>query len=685
MSRIGYGHMVQEYYVDRVREVRRERRARLDGLKTHRQALAYRDHVREAIAKAFGPRPPRPDLRTTVTGEVEQRGYRIEKLSYESRPGCLVTANLYVPNKVDGLAPAVVGSCGHDAAGKQAPIYQAFCQRLARSGFITLILDPFNQGERDQYYSLKDRKIVQSCTHAHNMMGKQLQVLGDWFGAWRGWDCIRALDLLLARPDIDPNRIGITGNSGGGTMTTWVWGVDDRFAFAAPSCFVTTFQHNLENELPADAEQYPPGVIGRGLELADFLIAQAPKPVTLLGQKFDFFDRRGVKEAYEDVRHFYRVLGASTRNVAWFIGPQGHGFSDHNQNAMLAFFCRHAKMKPTKAKPTLLDAKTLNVTPQGEVIPAGAVPIFKMSGRHAESLKASRKRLSRDALKRSLRSVLVLPPRKGVPHYRCLRGATEAVGRVARYAIETEPGIRAILRKVMDTPHTHTLDVEREIHLYLPHLASDEELDQAIVRLTREDVLAGRIRGNGSINLTRPSKGLYALDVRGLGESRPDDRRPFFHSYGADYMHDGYAILLGESFVGRRVFDVLRTMDLLHTEGTQRIHLSGQGQGAILALFAGLLHERTGRITLRNGPLSYHEWTQVPLVHWPSSCVPRGVLKRFDLPDCIRALGKRVSLVQPWRPDMKPYTKKQLAAALKDTGISPSTLAPTGGARIVHR
>lgn len=657
MGRMGNGHMVQEYYVERVREIGAERKSRLASLKNRRQALAYQRTVREAIRKAVGPTPPKTPLRATVTGVIERRGFRIEKVAYESRPGCIVTANLYLPDTIEGHSPAVVGSCGHDDAGKQADIYQDFCQRLVRSGFVTMIIDPFNQGERDQYWRLKDRDIVARCTHAHNMMAKGLQLLGDWFGAWRNWDAIRALDYLQTRPEVDPNRIGITGNSGGGTETTWTWGAEDRFAFAAPSCFVTTFLHNLENELPADAEQYPPGVIGHGLEMADFLIAQAPKPVMILGQHFDFFDRRGVKDAYEDVRTFYRALGAPARNVDWFMGPQGHGYSAHNQKAMVEFFCKHSGLTASAAAPRPLPARDLNVTPRGEVIEAGAVPIYEMSGQRANDLRRKRSRLDRPSLVRVLRSVLVLPSRSGTPHFRALRGTTDHQRRVARYAVETEPGVRAILRKVMDTPHTHTLDVEREIHLYLPHLSTQDELST--------DRHAARQARNGA---------LYGLDPRGLGETRPDDDRELLHAYGMDYMHDGYAMLLGETFVGRRTHDVLRTMDLLAAEGARKIHLIGRGQGAILALFASLLHKSAGRVTLKNGPLSYHEWTQVPLVHWPFACIPRGILKRLDLPDCIRALGKRVALIQPWRPDMKPYTKSQLVRAMEDARLPISLL-----------
>ena len=87
MGRMGNGHMVQEYYVERVREIGAERKSRLASLKNRRQALAYQRTVREAIRMAVGPTPPKTPLRATVTGVIERRGFRIEKIAYESRPG----------------------------------------------------------------------------------------------------------------------------------------------------------------------------------------------------------------------------------------------------------------------------------------------------------------------------------------------------------------------------------------------------------------------------------------------------------------------------------------------------------------------------------------------------------------------------------------------------------------------
>ena len=423
--------MVVDHYIQKLREMRRERKARLDAIKTPRQAHAYQEHVREAIARAFSPRPAKTPLNARVTGSHEIDVCRIENILFESRPGCFVTANLYLPHGANAKkpCPAILADCGHAENGKQADVYQAFAQRLAAAGFITLLIEPFNQGERDQYFKLPkalNTGLSGHCCAAHNMMGKQLELAGEFFGLWRAWDGIRGLDYLLTRPEVDPRHLGVTGNSGGGTMTTWDWAVETRLTMAAPSCFVTSFLSNLENELPADSEQYPPGVLGASLEQADFMIARAPRPAILLGQHFDFFDRRALREAHEEIKRFYKILGAPARNHELFIGPVGHGYSPHNQEAMVAFFCKHAGL-PVRhlAAEKIVDLKEkLLVTPKGNVVAAGATPIFEQTAQIARNIDAQRRSagvLSPKALARSIRAVLniALPGAKksaALPH-----------------------------------------------------------------------------------------------------------------------------------------------------------------------------------------------------------------------------------------------------------------------------
>ena len=638
MEKNAYQHMVQDYYVDRVRDLSRERDRLIDSIESKEDALEYQKKVGRAVAQAFGKPPRKSPLNPRVTGVVDRPGHTLEKILFESRPGCLVTANLYVPKDLKSPAPGVIAPCGHSGNGKALPLYQGFCQRLVASGFVVLVYDPYNQGERDQYHGLDDREIVGGCCNAHNMMGKQLELLGEFFGMWRAWDGIRALDYLISRPEVDGKRVGLTGNSGGGTMSEWLWAVEDRFTMVAPGCFVTTYLANLENELPQDCEQYPPGILGAGLEMIDLMVLRAPKPALLLGQAYDYFDRRGLIRAYQDMKHFYDILG-EPGNVELFIGPHGHGYHRENQEAMVKFFAKHGGIgRVSKIETEDLGEETLWATPEGNVIAHGAEPIFCATHRMAERVSSERGTNSPAALKRRICRVLKVSTARNHPAHRVLRPEGPSERRFGRYSVETEGGIQVILRKMMgESDKSAFLEAEERVSLYLPHVSVEEDLEEYASEASW---------------VPAP---VFALDPRGMGESMPEGGLDkFFHPYGLDYMYHGFGLLLGEDYMGRRVHDVLSSMDLLVASGAEVIDLYGRGQGALLALFAGILHRRSGRITLKNGPGSFLEWTKAPLVLWPASNFPRGVLKHFDIPECHEVLGDRLSIIEPWGPDMKP-------------------------------
>ncbi len=628
--RTGYGHMVIDDYVQRVRALDACRAVRLGEINTADEARAYCAEVKRKARACLGPLPARTPLKPNITGCLNRTGYRIEKVTFESRPGVLVSANLYLPTHLDHPAPAVLGTCGHSAEGKADPTYQQFCQRLAKAGFAVLIYDPISQGERDQYYGLESRQSVESCVMAHNMMGKQLELIGDWFGAWRLWDGIRALDYLLTRPEVDPTRIGVTGNSGGGTMSTWLFAADDRFTMGAPSCFVTTFLRNLENEEPADVEQYPPGALAQGLEMVDFLLGRAPTPLILLGQRDDFFDRRGFEQAVNEARRIYALLGAPD-NFDAHLGMHTHGYHADIQVPMVRFFARQANLgeievpEPDEA----LSPKELWATAEGQVLAVGATPIPKIIAAQAAKVGSAATALESAKAATEVRELLAIPVCKGVPEYRVLRPVRQRQRTIGRYAIETEREIRAILHRVMavGAEGEMSLDAPNTTCLWLPHLSAEEDLASQPLALSLVE------QGE-----------LFALDVRGLGESIPDDPAGFWGAYGIDYLAHGYAQLLGESYLGRRVYDVLRALDLLCAHGAAVVDLYGRGQGAVLALFAALLDQRVAHTTLLNMPQSFRSWASEPIVSWPAANFPRDILRHLDVPDCLRLLGPNVTV-----------------------------------------
>ena len=639
-----FPRMVQEYFVVRVRDAERQGEARRASLSNRADAEAYVRDVRRRIKECFGPWPEKTPLNPRTTGTVERDAYRIEKVIFESRPGFLVTANLYVPRGRTFPLPGVVGTCGHSDNGKAAEPYQSFAQGLARLGYVTLIFDPIGQGERMQYVdeNLKPRRGTGTSEHLY--AGNQQFLTGEFFGSWRAWDGIRALDYLLTRPEVDATRIGVTGNSGGGTMTTWLCGVDQRWSMAAPGCFVTTFRRNLENELPADTEQCPPRALALGLDHSDFIAALAPKPVILLGKERDYFDARGLEEAFARLRRLYHLLGHE-ENIALFIGPTEHGYSQENREAMYRWFNRATRISDLTSEPPLTIEKdeTLWCTPRGQVADLGSRPLFSFTRESSRRLKEARVRIGGEALKESVSVALKLPARTGVPEYRILR-PSQSRGYPkkysATYAVETEPGIYAIVYRLTDEPlmSRPPRGLKRAM-LYVSHQSADMELRE-------EPLIAELLR-------TEPESAAFACDVRGIGESRPDTcgTDSFRSPYGSDYFYAVHSLMLDYPYVGQKTYDVLRVLDWLKAQGHTEIHLAGKGRGALPVTFAALLVEWVVQVTLKNALTSYSEVAESEEYHWPLSALLPGVLKRFDLPDCYHSLERKgLRQIEPWSP-----------------------------------
>jgi len=647
-----FPRMMQESLTTRLREHYRANHARVMELQTRDAALAYCADVRETVARVFGPWPERTPLNLRTTGELDRGAYRVRKLLFDSRPGFTVSANLYLPQGHAGPRPAVLSPCGHSWLAKAGDCYQNYSQALARMGYIVLIYDPMGQGERLQYPDGQGESIfgpgrVCPSVVEHNMMDRQLTLTGDWVGRWFVWDGIRALDVLLEQEGVDRTRVGVTGVSGGGTMTAFAAACDPRLTMAAPCCWITSWHHNGINEEPQDAEQCPPGILAAGLEQSDLLLARAPNPLILLTEEQDFFDQRGSLEAFERIRHVYRLLGAEDA-AAYYVGPGEHGYWPGAREAMCAFFSRHAGVEAPSPEGALVleQPEALRCTPTGQVsdLPeVRGVPAF--TAERSRALTRAREQPSETGLAACIQELLRLPDRSGPPDYRILRPWNDrgyARPHANQFALETDPryGIHTVVTKLEDAYRaSRPLPGGPSALLYLPHVSADQEL--------REDE---RIR---ELALTNPA--FFACDVRGIGESRPDTCRPdaYLGVYGSDYHYAAYASMFGESVVAWRVHDVRCTLDWMATFGFDRIHLVAQGWGTIPGALTALLDDRVRQVTLIHAPQSYSELAEAPLQAWPFSAMLPGVLTRCDLPAVYRELaGKGLRLIEPWGAGM---------------------------------
>ncbi|MCA9146774.1 MAG: acetylxylan esterase, partial [Planctomycetales bacterium] len=212
-----------------------------EELETPEQIRDYQKRLRDFFITQLGGLPEKTPLNGSTTRTIQADGYRIENVIYESQPNHHITANLYLPEG-EGPFAAVVVSSGHSRTAKTAAYNQRFGLMMVKHGMAALCFDPIGQGERSQILDEAGKVVFNGTTTEHLLMGAGSTLVGRSTATYRVWDGIRSIDYLVSRPDIDAKRIGYTGCSGGGTLTSYVMAIDERVACAAPACYLTTFQ-----------------------------------------------------------------------------------------------------------------------------------------------------------------------------------------------------------------------------------------------------------------------------------------------------------------------------------------------------------------------------------------------------------------------------------------------------------
>ena len=634
MISITQGNALQDFFLSRYRKQYTARKAALRKLKTAEDAARHVNSIREKVQKCFHAPAERTPLNSRVTGKLDFPEFTLEKVLFESRPGCTVTGNFLLPKGHTEKLPAILFLCGHADEGKAYHVYQTAARSLAACGFAVLAIDPIGQGERKQFNNIKERKF--NPTEQHNLIGKQLFPVGEDLFSWFVWDSMRAIDYLESRPEVDSERIGVHGNSGGGTQTIWIAALDSRISWAAPSSAVTTWLHNVENEMAADAEQIPMFASKQGLDYSDFLVAMAPRPLILLGQKHDFFDPRGLDEAEEDLKHIYGLLGGG-ENLKSFIGDSHHGLSGQLRQEAYKFFCTCAGIKCPEINEEQLGISAeeeLYAAPGGEVYNLeGEKKIHETAADMAKVLKKKRKGSSKEQLGKKLSRLLgigkVEEPyiRRLIYRYYLQEGAHQ---NYSRFGLETEPGrMMSILHRSAKKKLFYNINpIEGETVLYVPNLDCASELQ---------------------LREPEPGDALYSIDFRGVGECASTaceqmPERDFYYYYGPDYYFTSLSMLWGESYCGKRVQDILAALKTIGPASSSgKVTIEARGFGVIPALLAAVISPYTGEVKLFDVPDSWEDMVSAPLADFdkaPVSAMPYRILEAADIPDLISCLEK---------------------------------------------
>jgi cephalosporin-C deacetylase-like acetyl esterase len=601
-----------------------------DQVRRHRTASpATPQAFRARFIEGLGGLPDRTPLNARVVGSVTREGYRIEKVIFESQPGFVVAGNLYLPASGRPPYPAILFPLGHETGGKAYPVWQQIMGTFARRGYAVMTWDPLGQGERVQHYdeALGESKLGPSTTE-HTVLGIQCLLAGDSLARYTIWDGMRALDYLLSRPEVDGKRVGITGNSGGGTHTAYLAALDERLQVAAPSCFITSWQRLLETIGPQDAEQCIPGFLGAGFEHIDFLRAFAPKPYLMMSAIRDFFSIQGARATFALARETF----PERERLAMAEADEGHGYSSELRLASYAWFERWLKGQAAPAGEDPVAPATaveLACTATGQVATSlGGETVFTLNRARARALKTPSV-VSREAFRRHI-------------HWR----EETATPTVRSYGAERTGGLRV-----------EKLVYESEPGILVPAVMVSKAAGEA----SRPGVLMapghGKAAAWGEIRaLAESGAVVLAIDVRGIGETRPAGitKGDSWHEWFGDYDSAMTAVLLGSSLVEQRAYDIQRGFRLLAArQGVDRgrIYGAGRGYGAVALLHAAAAGVPFSRLLLDGMIASYLSVTEAPIHREIFESVVPGALKVYDLPSLMALAGSSpVIVVDPLSP-----------------------------------
>ncbi len=346
-----------------------KRKQTVETIRSAGEWETYRKGLRGSIFRSLGKFSKTP-LNPRITGTVRRDGLTVEKIVFESHPGFYVTGCLFLPEKRQKPAPAVIFCSGHSADAFRYEAYQQTILNLAEKGFVMFAFDPVGQGERLQYVDPATGKSkVGGPTTEHSYAGAQTLLAGTSLSDYFIWDGVRVVDYLLTRPEIDPERIGITGRSGGGTQSAMIAAYDERIYASAPECYITSFRRLLQSIGPQDAEQNMFACIARGFDFPDYFHLRAPKPSLIVTTTHDFFSIQGARETYEEAQKSYSLLG-KPGNIVMTEDMGVHESTRKNREALYAFFQEHLRLKGESVDRQVVpfSREELTVTPTGQVV-----------------------------------------------------------------------------------------------------------------------------------------------------------------------------------------------------------------------------------------------------------------------------------------------------------------------------
>ena len=510
---------------------------------------------------------------------------------------------------------------------KRGAGYQQACVLGAKAGLAVLIYDPIDQGERRQK---RDDEKEWSSVHEHNAVGVRAALLGWNTAQFRLWDGMRAIDYLETREEIDRDRIGVMGMSGGGTLSAYINAFDPRIKAGAPAGFLSTIRDVYDNCGPQDAEQQFFGELGFGLNHLGLVCMRTPSPTMMVCTRDDFFPLMGSLATYERAKRVFAVAGKADQvRLMEADGPHGWYTSTKTAsvNWMRRWLCGDdaaiddralrrldpgVAYTPENSGVTFDAPETYNVTPNGRVLDLpnerSVYDILR------DELAACGKERPTPEIVREATGIRSLQELKYMVLPSSKRTATAADGTKVSSAVLSRDDDQIMIpvvvcRPVRGGPGAPVLVV------------SDDDNHFRLAGTIKRILAEGRVAA--------------VADLRGFGETARS-KHSFYGSPDADEEIAVLMYALGDSLVARRAEDALVAADYVAKIVGKNLMLHAEGRAVIPATHAMYLSsDAIVGIETARAPQAWREVLKNETLSYPFANIICGALRNYDWIDLL--------------------------------------------------
>ncbi len=583
----------------------------MDGITSAEEWTKRREEWRREYFFMLGlwPMPEKTPLKSVITGTIEGDGYTVEMLHFQSRPGLYVTGNLYRPSKAhpNERLPAVLYVCGHVRQGRDGnkTAYQSHGIWFARHGYVCLVVDTLQLGE---------------ITSVHWGTYSQQR----WWWHSRGytpagvecWNGIRAIDYLVNRPDVDPNRIAVTGISGGGAATFWIAAADERVAVAVPISGMADLESYVSHEVIRghcdcmflyNTFQWP------WTQIAGLV---APRPLLFANSdNDDLFPMDANQRIINRLEELYSLFGASDR-VDALVSRGMHAYREDIRQGAFRFINTYLKNDPrpvADSEVDLVDGERCPIPPERlRVFPSDDdVPIDQLNTR----------------IDRSFVPMAELEP---PPADQLDRVRTNILVQLRRTTFNALPERIPAARLMHSEGKVTWLSTEETIEVPLTRLSGPEIKDAKRIVLCAVSGDTAELSGDAAEMLAN-GDAVFVCQPRGFGPTRWTREDP------PNYVERSLA-LLGRTVDTGRLRDIAATARYLRDQAAPETSVVALGDGKLgaLAAYAALLEPDIAEVWLIDAALTHMDAGAPQLL---------SILRTCDIPEAMGLLAPRPLVV----------------------------------------